>query len=67
MGDVIGDSNKRRGTIQSMDSSSTGLSYCKGRNALNLNLWVRYNSRTISSGRATSTMSMSHYAPVSAI
>lgn len=66
MGDVIGDLNKRRGTIQSMDSSSTGARIVKGEVPLSETFGYVTALRTISSGRATSTMSMSHYAPVSA-
>lgn len=66
MGDVIGDLNKRRGTIQSMDSSSTGARIVKGEVPLSETFGYVTALRTITSGRATSTMSMSHYAPVSA-
>lgn len=65
MGDVIGDLNKRRGTIQSMDSSSTGARIVKGEVPLSETFGYVTALRTITSGRATSTMSMSHYAPVS--
>ncbi len=66
MGDVIGDLNKRRGTIQSMDSSPTGARIVKGEVPLSETFGYVTALRTITSGRATSTMSMSHYAPVSA-
>lgn len=65
MGDVIGDLNKRRGTIRSMDSSSTGARIVKGEVPLSETFGYVTALRTITSGRATSTMSMSHYAPVS--
>ena len=65
MGDVIGDLNKRRGQITSMDS--------KG-NARIVNAKVPLSEqfgyvtilRTLTSGRATSTMTFSHYAELPA-
>lgn len=65
MGDVIADLNKRRGTIRSMDTSSTGARIVKGEVPLSETFGYVTALRTITSGRATSTMSMSHYSPVS--
>lgn len=65
MGDVIGDLNKRRGTIQAMESSPTGARIVKGEVPLSETFGYVTALRTITSGRATSTMTMSHYAPVS--
>lgn len=65
MGDVIGDLNKRRGSIQTMDATPTGARIVKGEVPLSETFGYVTALRTITSGRATSTMSMSHYAPVS--
>ncbi|MDR2690749.1 MAG: elongation factor G [Dysgonamonadaceae bacterium] len=66
MGDVIGDLNKRRGQIEGMDSSRTGARIVKAHAPLSEMFGYVTSLRTITSGRATSTMSFSHYEEVSA-
>ena len=65
MGDVIGDLNKRRGQVEGMDSSRTGARIVKARAPLSEMFGYVTSLRTITSGRATSTMSFSHYEEVS--
>jgi elongation factor G len=65
MGDVIGDLNKRRGQIEGMDSSRTGARVVKAHAPLSEMFGYVTALRTITSGRATSTMSFSHYEEVS--
>ncbi|MCL1932385.1 MAG: elongation factor G, partial [Candidatus Azobacteroides sp.] len=65
MGDVIGDLNKRRGQIEGMDSSRTGARIVKAKAPLSEMFGYVTALRTITSGRATSTMSFSHYEEVS--
>jgi elongation factor G len=65
MGDVIGDLNKRRGQVEGMDSSRTGARIVKARAPLSEMFGYVTALRTITSGRATSTMSFSHYEEVS--
>ena len=65
MGDVIGDLNKRRGQIQGMETSRTGARIVKAEAPLSEMFGYVTALRTITSGRATSTMSFSHYAEVS--
>ncbi|MDR1121661.1 MAG: elongation factor G [Dysgonamonadaceae bacterium] len=66
MGDVIGDLNKRRGQIEGMESSRTGARIVKAKSPLAEMFGYVTALRTITSGRATSTMSFSHYEEVSA-
>jgi len=63
MGDVIGDFNKRRGQIEGMDSKA-GARVIKAKVPLSEQFGYVTVLRTITSGRATSTMEFSHYAPV---
>ena len=65
MGDVIGDLNKRRGQIEGMDTSRTGARIVKAMVPLAETFGYVTTLRTITSGRATSTMSFSHYEEVS--
>jgi elongation factor G len=65
MGDVIGDLNKRRGQVEGMDTSRTGARIVKARAPLSEMFGYVTALRTITSGRATSTMSFSHYEEVS--
>jgi elongation factor G len=65
MGDVIGDLNKRRGQIEGMDTSRTGARIVKAHAPLSEMFGYVTALRTITSGRATSTMSFSHYEEVS--
>ncbi|MDR0833787.1 MAG: elongation factor G [Candidatus Symbiothrix sp.] len=65
MGDVIGDLNKRRGQIEGMDDSRTGAKIVKAMVPLSEMFGYVTALRTITSGRATSTMSFDHYEEVS--
>jgi elongation factor G len=65
MGDVIGDLNKRRGQVEGMDTSRTGARIVKAHAPLSEMFGYVTALRTITSGRATSTMSFSHYEEVS--
>lgn len=66
MGDVIGDLNKRRGQVEGMDSSRTGARIVKAKVPLAEMFGYVTALRTITSGRATSSMEFSHYSEVSA-
>ncbi len=66
MGDVIGDLNKRRGQVEGMESSRTGARIVKAKVPLAETFGYVTALRTITSGRATSSMEFSHYAEVSA-
>lgn len=65
MGDVIGDLNKRRGQVEGMESSRTGTRIVKAKVPLAETFGYVTALRTITSGRATSSMQFSHYAQVS--
>ena len=65
MGDVIGDLNKRRGNVEGMDSSRTGARIVKAKVPMAELFGYVTALRTITSGRATSSMEFSHYAEVS--
>jgi len=65
MGDVIGDLNKRRGQIEGMETSRSGARIVKAIAPLAEMFGYVTALRTITSGRATSTMSFSHYSEVS--
>lgn len=65
MGDVIGDLNKRRGQITSMDSKANAR-IVKAKVPLSEQFGYVTVLRTLSSGRATSTMEFSHYAELPA-
>ena len=65
MGDVIGDLNKRRGQVEGMESSRTGARIVKATVPLAETFGYVTALRTITSGRATSSMQFSHYAQVS--
>jgi elongation factor G len=64
MGDVIGDFNKRRGQIVNMDSRG-GARVVKAKVPLSEMFGYVTVLRTLTSGRATSTMEFSHYDVVS--
>ena len=66
MGDVIGDLNKRRGQVEGMESSRTGARIVKAKVPLAETFGYVTALRTITSGRATSSMEFDHYAEVSA-
>lgn len=65
MGEVIGDLNKRRGQVEGMESSRTGARIVKAKVPLSEMFGYVTVLRTITSGRATSSMEFSHYAEVS--
>jgi len=65
MGDIIGDLNKRRGHITSMDTKSNAR-IVKAEVPLSEQFGYVTVLRTLSSGRATSTMEFSHYAELPA-
>ena len=65
MGDIVGDLNRRRGQINAMDST-LGARIVKAYVPLAEQFGYVTILRTISSGRATSTMSFHHYAEVPA-
>ena len=60
MGDVVGDLNRRRGQVQGMDSRN-GAQVIKANVPLSEMFGYVTQLRTMSSGRATSTMEFSHY------
>jgi elongation factor G len=62
MGDIVGDLNKRRGQIEGMDSRANSR-VIKAKVPLSEMFGYVTTLRTISSGRATSTMEFSHYEP----
>lgn len=61
MGDVVGDLNRRRGVIQGMDERA-GSKVVKAQVPLSEMFGYVTQLRTITSGRATSTMEFDHYA-----
>jgi elongation factor G len=61
MGDVVGDLNRRRGQVNSMDDRS-GAKVVKATVPLSEMFGYVTTLRTLSSGRATSSMEFSHYA-----
>ena len=62
MGDIVGDLNRRRGTILGMEDRS-GAKAIKGEVPLSEMFGYVTSLRTLSSGRASSTMEFSHYVP----
>ena len=65
MGDVIGDLNKRRGQVEGMDTTRSGGRLVKAMVPLAEMFGYVTALRTITSGRATSSMTYDHHAPVS--
>jgi len=65
MGDVIGDLNKRRGQVEGSEINRSGAQVIKAKVPLSEMFGYVTALRTITSGRASSTMSFSHYAEVS--
>ena len=65
MGDVIGDLNKRRGQVEGMDTTRTGARLVKAMVPLAEMFGYVTALRTITSGRATSSMEYDHHSPVS--
>ena len=64
MGDIVGDLNRRRGQIVNMDSTANGARIIKAFVPLGEQFGYVTVLRTLSSGRATSTMTFDHYEPV---
>ncbi len=62
MGDVTGDLNRRRGMLEGMDSRA-GAQVIKAKVPLSEMFGYVTQLRSLSSGRATSTMEFSHYSP----
>jgi translation elongation factor EF-G len=65
MGDVIGDLNKRRGLVQGMEEGRSGARIVKAMVPLAEMFGYVTALRTITSGRATSSMEYDHHAPLS--
>jgi elongation factor G len=61
MGDIVGDLNRRRGQVNSMDDRA-GSKVVRAEVPLSEMFGYVTSLRTLSSGRATSTMEFSHYA-----
>ncbi len=66
MGDIVGDLNRRRGQISAMDATANGARIVKAFVPLSEQFGYVTVLRTLSSGRATSTMSFDHYSEVPA-
>ena len=66
MGDIVGDLNRRRGQINAMDSTTNGARIIKAFVPLAEQFGYVTVLRTLSSGRATSSMSFDHYSEVPA-
>ena len=65
MGDVIGDLNKRRGQVEGMEEGRSGGRIIKAMVPLAEMFGYVTALRTITSGRATSSMEYDHHAPLS--
>ena len=65
MGDVIGDLNKRRGQVEGMEEGRSGARIVKAQVPLSEMFGYVTALRTITSGRATSSMEYDHHAPLS--
>ena len=66
LGDVIGDLNKRRGMVQGMEEARSGARIVKAMVPLAEMFGYVTALRTITSGRATSSMEYDHHEPLSA-
>ena len=66
MGEIVGDLNRRRGQITAMDTTTGGVRIIKAFVPLAEQFGYVTVLRTLSSGRASSTMSFNHYAEVPA-
>lgn len=64
MGDIVGDLNRRRGQINAMDTTANGARIIRAFVPLSEQFGYVTVLRTLSSGRATSTMSFDHYSEV---
>ena len=65
MGDVIGDLNKRRGQVEGMEEGRSGARIVKAMVPLSEMFGYVTALRTITSGRATSSMEYDHHSPLS--
>ena len=65
MGDVIGDLNKRRGQVEGMEDARSGARIVKAMVPLSEMFGYVTALRTITSGRATSSMEYDHHSPLS--
>ncbi len=65
MGDVIGDLNKRRGQVEGMETHRSGARIVKAKTPLSEMFGYVTALRTITSGRATSSMVFSHFEEMS--
>ena len=65
MGDVIGDLNKRRGQVEGMEEARSGARLVKAQVPLSEMFGYVTALRTITSGRATSSMEYDHHSPLS--
>ena len=65
MGDVIGDLNKRRGQVEGMEEARSGGRVIKAMVPLSEMFGYVTALRTITSGRATSSMEYDHHSPLS--
>ena len=65
MGDVIGDLNKRRGQVEGMEEARSGARIIKAMVPLSEMFGYVTALRTITSGRATSSMEYDHHSPLS--
>ena len=65
MGDVIGDLNKRRGQVEGMDETRSGARIVRAMVPLSEMFGYVTALRTITSGRATSSMEYDHHSPLS--
>ncbi|MFC4993301.1 elongation factor G [Rubritalea tangerina] len=63
VGDVIGDLNRRRGMIQSQETTPSGVIRIKAEAALSEMFGYIGDLRTMTSGRGQFSMEFSHYAP----
>lgn len=66
MGDVIGDLNKRRGQVEGMETNHSGAKIVKARVPLSEMFGYVTSLRTITSGRATSSMTYDRHVVLSA-
>ena len=66
MGEIVGDLNRRRGQIIAMDSTANGARVVKAYVPLSEQFGYVTVLRTLSSGRASSTMAFDHYSEVPA-
>jgi len=64
MGDVIGDLNSKRGRIESMEDLSSGVKEITGFVPLGEMFGYTTNLRSMTQGRASSSMEIDHYADV---